>query len=306
MKNLIQTFQAILAMVLFGLLASCNNTDLDQIYSEHVRQAQLNAIPDTLANSTGERETVADIIANSTLIFSDEFDGAEIDESKWNTRYNWGPDILLIDEQQYYVDTQNFPDFGYNPFQFDGEVLSITAQPTPEDLLGVAKNQPYLSGVLTTSGKFDFAYGYVEIRARMPRGAGLWPSFFMLGAQNVDLKPQLFIAESRGGEPQSIYHRYNHADADGEVFASDRINSTGSDFTVDFHTFGVSWSPNKLSFFIDGDHRHTLTSSNVAAQNMYLLLNFAIGGAFAGVPDDNTEFPASFDLDYVRVYHRDN
>jgi len=291
--------------VLSIFLTACGDSDLEQLHSDRIRQVELGATHSIVENISDDRNGVAEIISSSTLVFADEFEGAEIDATKWNTRYNWGPDAFLIDEQQYYVDTQNSPDFGYNPFEFDGDVLSITVQSTPEDLVAAAKGQPYLSGVLTTSGKFDHQFGYIEIRARMPAGDGLWPSFFLLGAQNIDLKPQLFVVESRGNDTQTVYHRYNHADSAGDVIAAERIASSGADFTANFHTYGVAWSENKLTFFVDGVRRHTIASENVAKQNMYLLLNFAVGGAFAGVPNENTLLPAKFEIDYVRVYHRD-
>jgi len=305
MKNRSRKITTLAAVLLGTQLASCSDKDLTQLHSEEIRRAQLSGTQSIVDGNSENRETVAEIIASSTLVFSDEFSGAGIDETKWNTRYNWGPDAFLVDEQQYYVDTQNAPDFGFDPFVFDGEVLSITAQATPADLAASAKGQPYLSGVLTTSDKFAFTHGYAEIKARMPEGVGLWPAFFMLGAQNIDLKPQLFVVEGRGSETSTVYHRYNHANDAGEVVAADRISSQGADFSADFHVYGVAWAENKLTFYIDGVRRHTISSDKVANQDMYLLLNLAVGGSFAGVPDADTALPASFDLDYVRVYHRD-
>lgn len=291
------------AFVLSTMLVGCNDSDLEVLHAERIAQVQADAGQSTpIPIVSGERESAADIIARSTLVFSDEFNSTTIDSEKWNTQYNWGPDIFIAEEEQYYVDTQTLPDFGYSPFVFDGESLSITADRTPEDMIGVTKGQPYLSGVLTTSGKFDFTYGYAEIRARMPTGVGLSAGFWMLGSVFADLKPTLVIAETSGSVPDSVYHRYNYTDVNDEVIDSGQLESRGSELSSDFHTFGVSWSEDSLTYFVDGNRRHSIAHDNISKQAMYLILNLATGGVFPGSPDETTEFPSDYAIDYVRVY----
>ena len=84
------------------------------------------------------------------LVFSEEFNGNGIDSSKWNTRHLWGPNLTINKEQQYYVDSLLNPDFGVQPFEFDGNNVSIVANRTPDWLRGSANNKSYPSGVLTT------------------------------------------------------------------------------------------------------------------------------------------------------------
>ena len=293
-----------LAALAVGLvLASCGDSDLEQLHAERIQEVQADSAPSPAVG--GDRETAAQIIERSSLVFSDEFNGSAIDSSKWNTRYNWGPDSILDQELQYYVDTQTFPDFGYNPFVFNGETLSITADRTPADLSAAASNQAYLSGALTTLGKFEFRYGYAEIRARVPRGAGYWPAFWMLGAQFVDLKPQLFVLESRGNESDTVFHRYNYTDTADVVRTSGYLSSPGNDFSAGFHTYGVSWTSESLTFFVDGSRRHTVSHDSISKQDHYMLLNLAVGGAFPGIPNTETVFPGSFEIDYIRVYQSD-
>lgn len=304
------------------LLVSCGESDLKTLQAEEItaaRQAgelngdnvnvqptpdegQVPDAPDT--SSDNETTAVETLLANYALVFSDEFDGGSLDSTRWNTALQWGPDIVVNDEEQYYVDSLVNPDFGYDPIAFNGESLVITADRTPSDLLEAANNQSYLSGVLTSRSLFDFQYGYAEIRAKLPAGKGFWPGFWMLGSEFIDRKPQLFVMENRGDNPAIAYHRYNYSNDNDEFVYSDLLQSVAADYSAEFHTFGVEWSAGKLVFYVDGDIKHTITDENVAAQDMYLIISLAVGGWFPESPDTDTVFPGQFEIDYVRVYQR--
>ena len=238
------------------------------------------------------------------LVFVDNFDGSTVNSAKWNTAYTWGPALIVNNEQQYYVDTQNRPDFGYNPFVFDGEALNITASRTPTDLLSTAADQPFLSGVLTSANKFSFSHGIVEMRAKIPAGAGLWPQFWMLPEEFTGLKPQLFIMEAIGGDTSEIYHSYKWQDASDNLQTSGLLTTSGDDFSADYHTYAVEWSPGELTFYIDGNIVQSFSSENVSSQEMYLIINLAVGGWFPGDADETTPLPATLSIDSVRVYQR--
>ena len=156
----------------------------------------------------------AALLQDYTLVFSDEFNGNTLDTSKWNTAYLWGTDLFINSEEQYYVDVNNDPEFGFNPFSFDGENLSINSIRTPEALKPKALNQPYLSGVITSYDAFKFTYGYVEARAKVPYGTGLWPAFWLLNAYYVDDEPEIDIMEFIGDDQDVVYHTYHYYDSD--------------------------------------------------------------------------------------------
>lgn len=236
------------------------------------------------------------------LVFSDEFRGSSIDADKWNTALTWGPDLVVYDQLQYYVDLQNFPDFGYNPFNLDGEILTLTAVETPDNLRAAANEQPWLSGVLTSAGKFDFTYGYIETRIDTQEGRGVWPGFWLLSSEFAGLKPELFVMEYDGSKPGSLFHNYNYQDADGNLRSPGQWEVSSTDFSNGFHTVGVAWSPQELLFYIDSVPRYRIVGQNVSSQNMYLILNLAVGGIWTGAPDGTTPRPASIAIDYVRVY----
>ncbi len=238
------------------------------------------------------------------LVFSEEFTGMTLDSSKWNTAYLWGPNLVINSEEQYYVDILRDPDFGFNPFTFDGEHMTINSIETPPELAQKAMNQPYLSGVITSYDAFKFTYGYAETRAKMTFGRGYWPAFWLLNAYYGGDDPEIDIMEFIGQDQDVVYHTYHYYDADGTLRSTKSKPTPGIDFTADFHTFAVEWMPGLLIFLVDGIEVHRVTDTKVSSEEMYVIANTAIGGWWAGSPDITTPFPGEYTIDYIRVYQR--
>ena len=253
--------------------------------------------PDAPATNEG-------LLDDYELVFSDEFTGASLDTSKWNTSFLWGTDLFINGEEQYYVDIANEPDFGFNPFSFDGNNLTISTIETPAEMSEKALNQPYLSGLITSYDSFKFTYGYAETRARFTHGRGYWPAFWLLNAYYVDAKPEIDIMEFIGHNQDVMYHTYHYFDSDGELRSTKSHPVPGIDFTADYHTFAVEWSPGTLVFFVDGIETKRIVDINVSQQEMYVLANQAVGGWWAGSPDETTPVPGEYIIDYIRVYQR--
>ena len=129
-------------------------------------------------------------IQNLELTKEFNFD-TDIGISDWQTTRLWGNDTLINGEQQYFVPTQDNPEFGYDPFSFDGETLTISAIPTPDEL---KENLPpacseidpsgndrcqFLSGALSSHDRFGFLYGYVEGRMKVGGTPGMLSSFYL-------------------------------------------------------------------------------------------------------------------------------
>ncbi|MGQ7845525.1 family 16 glycosylhydrolase [Granulosicoccus sp. 3-233] len=249
-------------------------------------------------------EAHSGVPAGYQLVFNDEFRGNKLDDSKWSSRYRWGPSHTINNELQYYVDSQSDSGFGYSPFTFDGENLIISAIRTPSHLKSKANNKSYLSGAMTTYGKFRMRYGYVEMRARLPRGQGLWPAFWLLHNHDNGIRPEIDVVEMLGDQPAVVYQTYHH-------YNNRNLRSTpshevwGTDFSAGFHTYGMRWEPGRITWYVDGEARNAYANNNVSAEDMYLLVNLAIGGAWAGSPDANTPFPARLTIDYIRAYSGD-
>lgn len=244
------------------------------------------------------------IASDYDLVFSEEFDTNTLDTTKWNTSYLWGDELFINSEEQYYVDIKNDPDFGFDPFTVEDGKLTIEAIRTPDNLRDKAFGQPYLSGVITSYDSFQFTYGYVEARARVPYGQGLWSAFWLLNAYYVDAKPEIDIMEHIGDNRDVAYHTYHYYDENGDLHSTESLETGGLDFTSQFHTYAVEWLPGKIIFYIDGVERATINDSNVSSQSMYIIANTALGGWWPGSPDETTGFPSKYEIDYIRAYQK--
>lgn len=246
--------------------------------------------------------------ANWELVFADEFDGTEVDRSKWNTNYYYGSRTnLWNDESQYYVD---------DSFTFDDGILSITAEKleTPIEAFEAADQYllplndkstsfDYTSGLLSSDDKVAFTYGHIEIEAKIPKGQGLWPAFWLLPASG-EWPPEIDVVEALGHDTETIYNSYHYRDSTSAEHAFESYGfNNGVDFAADFHTYGVNWDENSIRWFVDDQEVFSVTE-NLVHQPMYLLANLAVGGFWAGAPDETTPLSSSFDIDYIRVYQQ--
>lgn len=304
------------------MLVACGDSDLDDRFRNKLNEVKAQAVTEPVDESLGatlpeatETETpLTDVMVSDTgevvtiegtsydKVFGDEFTGTSLDATKWNAGYQWGSDLVINEEEQYYVDSLVDPEFGYDPFYFDGDALIITAAETPAELTDKANGQSYLSGAITSNAKFTTTYGYIELRAKMPEGFGLWSGFWMLGAEFVDLKPQLFIVEHDGSKPNSVFHNYNYHDVDGNLRSPGQWEVSTENATTEFHTYGVRWEEQLLVFYVDGMAKYRIEGENVSSQAMYLIANLAVGGTWPGSPQSSTQFPAELHIDYIRAY----
>jgi Ca2+-binding RTX toxin-like protein len=253
------------------------------------------------------------------MVFSDEFNGTALDLSKWNTRYQQdyfgGRTNIWNAEKQYYVgDNEVINGVTYDGFQFNGNALSIVgqklAQPITADILhpvaGVASTQTfnYTSGILSGHDKYAFTNGYMEIRAQVPAGKGLWPAFWLL-PQSGGWPPEIDVMESLGNQPDTIYTSSHYKEASG-ANATHSAGQTfrgedGVNFSQGFHTYAAQWDSDRVTWFIDGQSVYDVRQ-DVPNVPMYLLANLAIGGTWPGDPDATTPTTSRYDIDYIRVY----
>lgn len=222
------------------------------------------------------------------LVFHDEFDGEALDLAKWNPR---DPEQRERNhELQAYV-----PD----AFRVGGGVLRIVAERRQATYDG--KPRDFTSGMMTTTGRFAQAFGRFEVRCRIPAGKGLWPAAWLL-PEPFSWPPEIDILETLGHEPTVAHFTHHWRDAGG-THVSDGGRWSGPDLSADFHVYAVDWSPGRIVWSLDGQERFR-SEQSVPQVPMFLLLNLAVGGDWPGAPDDRTPFPSSFDVDYVRVYRR--
>ena len=246
-----------------------------------------------------------------TLIWSDEFEGAAgatVDGAKWvadTGGQGWGNQ-----ERQYYTSSGNA--------SLDGTGrLVITARAELADSprrcwYGTCR---FTSARLKTKGRFEPTYGRFEARIRVPRGQGLWPAFWMLGA-DIDSVGwprcgEIDVMEHIGREPAVVHgtmHGPGYSGASG-IGGSHTLATTA--LADDFRVFAVEWTPGQLRWLVDEREYRRASPADLPAgatwvfdHAFFLLLNVAVGGSWPGDPDASTTFPQQMFVDYVRVFRR--
>jgi|GEM_PF-2244536 len=221
-------------------------------------------------------------------IFSDDFLGTSFDTSKWSSCYRWGCTLSPNNELEWYTSD--------NVIVQNGLVRLRSQRQTVQGSDGKTYN--YTSGMLDTTGKFAFIYGYMEARLKVPRGNGLWPAFWMTGVDSWP--PEIDAMEILGNDPSTI-HMTAHW-LDGTNASGDGSQWTGPDFSADEHTIGVDWEPNAITWYIDGIVRKQVTNvPKIPSTRQAVIINLALGG-WPGPPDASTVFPNEFDVRYVHVW----
>jgi beta-glucanase (GH16 family) len=233
------------------------------------------------------------------VAFDDEFDGARLATRRWATCYWWattGCTNLGNHELEWYQPEN---------VQVGGGALRLEARRAR--VTGDGKPFSYTSGMVATIGhtddRFSFRYGFVETRARVPRGTGFWPAFWMLPTSR-DSKPEVDVFEMLGDQPRTMSMHVHWRGPGGNELA-DGVEWSGPDFTAGWHTFGLDWEPDHLTWYVDGVPRWQVTDpARIPHEPMYLIANLAVGGDNTVPPTASTPFPSTFALDYVRVWHR--
>jgi len=236
-----------------------------------------------------------------TLIWSDEFDGpagTAPDATKWV--YDLGASGWGNQELENYTDSR---DNSY--LDGSGNLVIEARQPSPGQ---------YTSARLKTKTKFTVEYGKIEARIKLPEGQGIWPAFWMLGAEGGwPQGGEIDIMENIGREPAMVHGTVHGPDYSGDKGIGQSYTLPDDQrFAAGYHVFAAVWSQNSIQFFVDGNLYHTVTLSSlpkgaawVFNHPFYLLLNVAVGGSWPGNPDATSSFPQKMLVDYVRVYqHR--
>lgn len=247
------------------------------------------------------------------LTFADEFDALNLRRGEagvWTTDFGYGGvdshTLTNNGELQLYVD----PEFtgsgdhalGLQPFHVNNGVLDISADRAPEHAQRRMWNYQFYSGLLTTRHSFAQRYGYFEIRMRVPSTRGTWPAFWLLPASG-EWPPEIDVMEHLGREPQVYYAGYHSNPNDQRAGGVERVEIPGPEGA--FHTYSVLWDETQIRWYLDGALVRQIPTPEDMHTPMYLLINLAIGGVWAGAPTPQTRFPARMSVDYVRVYALD-
>jgi beta-glucanase (GH16 family) len=307
-----------------------------------VAQAAANATADeTTASDAGQEQNAATAKEGWTLVWSDEFDGVEIDPAKWSHDVDcWGGGN---EERQCYTDRpeNSAVSDGYLTVTAQREWMRGSALPahmrkTPEDAEKMAL-QPFSSARLVTKGKADWLYGRFEARAKLPEGQGAWSAIWMLPSEDtyggwaasgeIDIVEAVNLGASckrcAGGIENRIIGTVHFGGEWPEnVYKGEYQELPESE--DGFHVFAVEWKEGEISWFVDDIKYSTLTSRSWRSSTrlgrksrhapfdhpFYLIINLAIGGHLAEQNNDGgidlDAFPKSMMIDWVRVYQRDD
>ena len=212
-----------------------------------------------------------------SLSFDDEFNGDSL--NGWKTNIWWSPDGT----DQNVGDERTSAD----NVSVSGGMLNLTA---------TRSGNTFTSGIVTSEGLHEFQYGYVESRMKLPAGVGFWPGFWMLPANHNDGLGEIDIMEWVGDQPRELHTTYHQDDHDD----AGKSDDVGVDLSAAFHTFGVDWQADSITWYLDG--KEYFQTQNFTHSPMYVILNLAVGGDWAQTPPSDTQFPSSMQVDYVRVW----
>lgn len=257
------------------------------------------------SNIFSEKKTVnissddPDYVSGFTLSWADEFDGTNVNTSDWTFETGatgWGNNEL-----------QNYTN-GNNAEVKNG-VLILTAKKVNDNTTVGS----YTSTRMITKAKKEFTYGKMEIRAKLPSGRGIWPAIWMLGGNISDVSwpacGEIDIMEYVGYQPNTI-HATVHTTA-GSGGNGDGSSKTLVTAEEEFHIYGLIWTEKEMVFYTDTPENvtHTYSPANKTEDNwpfykpQFFILNIAVGGSWGGAQGiDNSIFPQTMEIDYVRVY----
>ena len=159
-------------------------------------------------------------------------------------------------------------------------------------------------GTASTPATFAFRYGYAEMRAKLPRGAGMWPAFWLVQA-NRQWPPEIDIMEWQGVQPKTDVVTTHWKDAHGNHQQSGTGVNTGIDLWQAYHTYAADWEPNAITWYFDGKPIKRFTQTRwIPDKPLIVIANLAIGGWRSGRPTRPNNFPATFAIDYIRIWDR--
>ncbi|MEW4923689.1 family 16 glycosylhydrolase [Algibacter sp. 2305UL17-15] len=252
------------------------------------------------------------------LVWSDEFNyKGKPDSTKWTFELG----LKRNQEKQYYSDSLK------NARVENGFLVLETHKEKIKNKAFVSKDAKnwrkkweyadYTAPSLSTKGKAAWTYGRIDIRAKLPRGVGLWPAFWMIGENYSEVGwpecGEIDIMEHVGFDPDSIFGTI-HTKAYNHMRGTQKGKSIYIDKPYDtFHVFSLEWTPEKMDFILDDvvynhiENEHKTTHEWPFDQDFHLKINIAVGGMLGGRKGiDDSVFPQKMLIDYVRVFQKKN
>ena len=261
----------------------------------------------------------------------------EEDQEEQNNQYTevWRDDFDTLDMNSWSyqlghkrgIEPQDYVDNPENVFIDDGNLV-LRATGKKEYRVHYNANgsdivKKYDSGSIATFGKKEFLYGKIEVRAKLPKGAGAFPAIWTLGNDftldglvdseqgvgwpmcgEIDIMELIGANPDVAGTSDSTVHGtiHNGLTEDGDKAQTNTYTlPNGETFNKDFHTFSIVWNPDTIQWYVDDNLYSTvyITDLDYFQKPHYLLFNLAAGGEWPGFPNEDTDFPMDFVIDYV-------
>lgn len=250
-----------------------------------------------------------EVPADYDLVWSDEFESDGLpDPSHWaydterNTAGWWNK------EKQYYSAGR------LENARVEDGVLIIEArqEPTPQEIFPDTGGQNYTSARLYTKGLASWQYGYIEVRAKLPCGRGLWPAIWTLPEGDFKWPDdgEIDIMEYVGWDANKFHATVHTRDNNHTMGTQFGASYTSPTACGEFHTHSLLWTENEILVAVDGEPYFSYPKGNKGFGEWpfdrphFLLLNVAVGGWGGQQGIDEAAFPAKMEVDYVRVYQK--
>lgn len=251
---------------------------------------------DSLFPVSNEGHLSASSYPGKTLVWSDEFDGESIDLSHWTYDLGasgWGNQEL-----------QNYTSDSENSYVNDGNLFIVARE----------NGIHFTSARMKSIGLQEFQYGRIDVRAILPKGQGIWPAIWMLGANYPTVGwpacGEIDIMELIGSSPNTVHGTIHY----GTDWTQHNYTGSGTSipwtetFSDEFHVFSIDWDENGITWLLDDQPFYTIDNAVTGSQPypfdnpFFFIMNIAVGGQWPGYPDATTEFPQFMAVDYVRVF----
>ena len=290
----------IIIIIIVIIAFSCNSRNVQEESS--LNQSFL--VPSELIEQTKEDIGCSGLISEAkpigdfkTLIWSDEFDndGQICDK-------NWYAEIIPPNNGSWWNNELQYYTNSSNNLRVEDGLLKITA------LRENYKNKEFTSARIVSKDLFDFMYGRVDVRAKLPKGGGTWPAIWMIGSNfdevNWPQSGEIDIMEYDYYRKDKIHTTVHMADQNGDPVYFTSIKNNISNVSEEFHIYSLEWTSNELIFLIDNVIVYSFKNNPTYPfnQKFFFILNVAVGGNFVGNRVDSDFSEGVMEIDYIRVY----
>ena len=233
------------------------------------------------------------------LIHADEFDGTTLNSGFWDTC-----DFQRIGTGCYGNVSGELSFFQPDDVLVQNGNLRLRAQQRNfNDANGGTHH--FSSGIVGSANRFNFLYGYLEARIKIPKGRGFWPAFYTLPVNRRANAPEIDVVETLGTDTTTAYLTYHFPDAPPPNHQTQGVYVSPVELSADYHIYSVDWQPGLIVYYIDGVERFRTTdrvTNEIAQIGMFLTVGINWNGN--GFTDGSSIFPSYLDVDYVHVWQR--